>query len=308
MRPTKPVPPTQRRRPSEAPRRQSVPRREPTPPPVPPPVEVVAPPAEPPSVPAELPPRPALATRPRHREHLLGLAVLLMVLVPAYVASQHLSPDDASTVAESTDTTLDSRFDAQAIRAHIEDVALRYRVSPRLVVAVISVESEFNPRAVSRKGARGLMQLMPATASSLSVEDSFDPMENIEAGVRHLRRLIDRFDNDLPLALAAYNAGERAVIVHRGIPPYRETRRYVVRVLHLVDPELARAFVRDYLRRPAPVDRARARARILDDPSASAKPVVLDVRADDNERVGERVGRWSADRPPTLVRPSSEAP
>jgi soluble lytic murein transglycosylase-like protein len=72
---------------------------------------------------------------------------------------------------------------------------------------------------------------MPATASSLAVRDAFDPYANIDAGVRHLRRLIDRFEGDLPLAVAAYNAGENAVVAYRGIPPYRETRRYVTRVL-----------------------------------------------------------------------------
>jgi soluble lytic murein transglycosylase-like protein len=75
------------------------------------------------------------------------------------------------------------------------------------------------------------MQLMPVTASGLDVEDSFDPYENIEAGVRHLRRLMDRFDGDLPLVLAAYNAGEGAVQLYGGVPPYRETRRYVARIL-----------------------------------------------------------------------------
>src|SRR5262249_57921463 len=96
-------------------------------------------------------------------------------------------------------------------------------------------ESEFNPRAVSRKGARGLMQLMPATASSLSVRDSFDPYENIDGGVRHLRRLLDRFHGNIPLAVAAYNAGEQTVINYHGVPPYRETRRYVSKILRRIN-------------------------------------------------------------------------
>src|SRR4029453_14288790 len=91
--------------------------------------------------------------------------------------------------------------------------------------------SDNNPRAVSRRGARGLMQLMPKTAKRLGVEDPFDPKENIEAGVKHLRAMMDRFDNNIPLALAAYNAGEVAVIKHRGVPPYRETRAYVKRIM-----------------------------------------------------------------------------
>jgi soluble lytic murein transglycosylase len=114
----------------------------------------------------------------------------------------------------------------------IRDAADRYGVPVKLVSAVIRAESGFNPRAVSRKGAQGLMQLMPATASMLGVRNSFDPRQNIDGGVRHLRSLIDRFPHSLPLALAAYNAGERAVVQHRGIPPFPETQDYVTKVLH----------------------------------------------------------------------------
>jgi hypothetical protein len=120
------------------------------------------------------------------------------------------------------------------IEAHIREIAVRYRISPHLVAAIVEVESEFNPRAVSRRGARGLMQLMPGMASSLQVEDMFDPYENIEGGVRLLRRLMDRFQGNVPLVLAAYNAGEPAVLMHGGIPPYRETRRYVARILRRI--------------------------------------------------------------------------
>jgi len=115
----------------------------------------------------------------------------------------------------------------------ILEAAERYGVPDRLISAVIRTESAFNPLAVSRKGARGLMQLMPGTASLLGVRDSFDPRQNIDGGVRHLRTLIERFGDDLSLALAAYNAGERAVVSHGGVPPYPETRNYVTRVLGL---------------------------------------------------------------------------
>lgn len=114
----------------------------------------------------------------------------------------------------------------------IRDASQRYGVPIKLVSAVIRAESGFNPRAVSRKGAQGLMQLMPGTASMLGVRNSFDPRENIDGGVRHLRSLIDRFPDSLPLALAAYNAGERAVVQYRGIPPFPETQEYVTKVLH----------------------------------------------------------------------------
>jgi hypothetical protein len=113
----------------------------------------------------------------------------------------------------------------------IRDASERYGVPVKLVSAVIRAESGFNPRAVSRKGAQGLMQLMPGTASMLGVRNSLDPRENIDGGVRHLRSLIDRFPDNLPLAIAAYNAGERAVVQYRGIPPYPETQDYVTKVM-----------------------------------------------------------------------------
>jgi len=113
----------------------------------------------------------------------------------------------------------------------IIDAAGRYGIPERLVTAVIRAESGFNPRAVSRKGAQGLMQLMPSTASVLGVRNSFDPRENIEGGVRHLRGLLDRFPGNLPFAIAAYNAGEKAVLAYGGVPPYPETVDYVGKVL-----------------------------------------------------------------------------
>ncbi len=125
--------------------------------------------------------------------------------------------------------------DTARFGTEIKAAAERYGVPERLVQAVIRVESGFNSRAVSVKGAQGLMQLMPETASMLGVRNSFDPQQNIDGGVRHLRGLIERFGNDLPLALAAYNAGEKAVVSYRGIPPYQETRDYVTRVLYHYD-------------------------------------------------------------------------
>ena len=113
----------------------------------------------------------------------------------------------------------------------INEIAERYGVDSALVHAVIDAESAFNPWAVSRKGAQGLMQLMPRTASALGVRDSFNPRENIEGGVRHLRYLIDRYPGNVSLAVAAYNAGEGAVDYYGGIPPYPETQQYVQRIL-----------------------------------------------------------------------------
>ena len=109
--------------------------------------------------------------------------------------------------------------------------AKRYGVDPHLVWAVIKVESDFNPQAISHKGARGLMQLMPATARMHAVKDIHDPNENIRAGVRHLRLVLDRFKGNLRLGLAAYNAGIKAVEKYRNVPPYSETKKYIKRVL-----------------------------------------------------------------------------
>jgi soluble lytic murein transglycosylase-like protein len=108
--------------------------------------------------------------------------------------------------------------------------AVRYRVDYALVKAVIKTESNFNPQAVSRAGAKGLMQLMPGTANALGVDNSH-PEDNIQGGVRHLRYLLDLFKGDMHLALAAYNAGEKVVFRYNGIPPYQETRAYIRRVL-----------------------------------------------------------------------------
>lgn len=115
--------------------------------------------------------------------------------------------------------------------SEIREISKRHGVDPGLVESVIRAESAFNPTAVSRAGARGLMQLMPKTAIALGVRDSFNPRENIEGGVRHLRYLLDRYPGNVALAVAAYNAGEGAVDAHRGIPPYPETQQYVYRVL-----------------------------------------------------------------------------
>ena len=128
--------------------------------------------------------------------------------------------------------------DGRSLRDHTafdREIALaasRHDVPERLVWAVIHVESGFNHRAVSPKGARGLMQLMPETATILGVRDSFNPRQNIDGGTRHLRAMLVRFRHDVRLAVAAYNAGEGPVLAYRGVPPYPETRAYVAQVLH----------------------------------------------------------------------------
>ena len=183
----------------------------------------------------------------------LGLGVFVLVISTGYAVSRVTIADsterDVEVVAGESPAATPSTITTADINAHIVEVATRYGVEPKLVAAVVAVESQFNVRAVSRRGAEGLMQLMPETAADLDVQDSFDPRDNIDGGVRHLKRLIVRFHNDVPLALAAYNAGEQAVINHRGIPPYRETRQYVVRVLRRYDHEAAKT-VAQQLARP----------------------------------------------------------
>ena len=113
----------------------------------------------------------------------------------------------------------------------ISEFSKKYQVDFALIKAIIRAESGFNPGAISRKGAKGLMQLMPETASRLNVSNIFNPRENIEGGVRYFKYLLSLFDNDVRLSLAAYNAGENLVGELRSIPPYRETVDYVKRVL-----------------------------------------------------------------------------
>jgi len=128
-----------------------------------------------------------------------------------------------------------SPFDPEpGVRALIARIARDQKVDPRLVEAMVKVESNFDPFAVSSKGAMGLMQLMPKTARRYQVGNTFDPVENLRGGTRYIKELMERY-GEIRLALAAYNAGEEAVDRYGGVPPFRETREYVVRILRLLD-------------------------------------------------------------------------
>jgi soluble lytic murein transglycosylase-like protein len=150
------------------------------------------------------------------------------------------APAAAPSVASGADMTsatsepllaIGGVFDPNALHEMAGKIARRHGVDEALVHAVIQVESRYDPFAVSPRGAMGLMQLMPRTAQRFDVANAFDPVQNVDGGVRYLKELLARYSGQVRLALAAYNAGEEAVERHRGIPPYRETVDYVKRVL-----------------------------------------------------------------------------
>ena len=140
-----------------------------------------------------------------------------------------------ASITASGSTGSSFAVDSRMFDPIIAEVAGRYQIDRALVKAVIKAESGFQPRAVSRTGARGLMQLMPQTALLHGVRNVHEPSQNIEGGVQHLRMLLDRYGGNVPLALAAYNAGENAVDKHGGVPPFPETVEYLSRVLRFRD-------------------------------------------------------------------------
>jgi soluble lytic murein transglycosylase-like protein len=183
------------------------------------------------------------------------LPLILVCLLPLSAAADIYKFVDEEGVLHFTDAPTDRRFKVymrdlkkdKQLRTHfnlsacardpktfeplINSYAAQYGVDKALIKAVIHAESNYNPKAVSRAGARGLMQLMPKTAQALKVCDSFDPKENIRGGVRYLKFLLDTFNGDVTLALAAYNAGMSRVAQYGGVPPIEETRTYIARVL-----------------------------------------------------------------------------
>lgn len=185
----------------------------------------------------------------------LSKKFLLLAFMPLPVSADVFVYVDAEQVAHYSNQQSDGRFqplsalmeivgnvnragvlpvkgNAVVYAAQIQQAAEDEGVNPALVHAVINAESGYNPSAVSRVGAQGLMQLMPGTARRYAVKDAFDPEQNIRGGTRYLRDLLEMFDNDLELTVAAYNAGENAVLKYgRKIPPYRETKAYVPKVL-----------------------------------------------------------------------------
>ncbi|PIU86861.1 MAG: lytic transglycosylase [Deltaproteobacteria bacterium CG06_land_8_20_14_3_00_44_19] len=171
---------------------------------------------------------------------ILGIGVLL--LYPSTSLSDIYSFTDKNGVVNFTNVPTDPRykliikerhFDPRSINygSLISRISGKYMVEDTLVRAIIKAESDFNHKAVSNKGAMGLMQLMPGTAEDMDVKNPFNPEENIEGGVRYFKWLLNRFKDNLPLAIAAYHAGGDAVIRYGGIPPFDSTQKYVKQVL-----------------------------------------------------------------------------
>jgi soluble lytic murein transglycosylase-like protein len=148
-------------------------------------------------------------------------------LMPAKPRTTIYMPGESSFMGEGRPAV---SIDRDGVEKLVREAADRHQVDPALVRAVIETESNWNPAAVSRKGALGLMQLIPTTAQRFGVNDAFSPKQNVDAGVKYLKTLLERYNGNLDLALAAYNAGEGAVDRAHGIPSFRETRNYVQRV------------------------------------------------------------------------------
>ncbi len=145
---------------------------------------------------------------------------------PPLVADFQIRPE---TVEEGFRKAI-KKYSKRELRSLIHRFANQYKIEPALIEAVVKAESEYDSMAVSKKGARGLMQLMPATAKSLGVSDVHDPQENLKGGIQYLHRLLDRYQGNIDLAVAAYNAGEKSIERHKGIPPFPETIDYVMKV------------------------------------------------------------------------------
>ena len=159
---------------------------------------------------------------------------IIQKIVGDEVPYEEPKAEQEATVAIPTTGPLDSSLlEGTPYGEIIAAMSQAHGVDPMLVRALIQVESNYRPRAKSNKGAMGLMQLMPSTARQYKVRNPYDPTANIGAGVKHLKGLIDRMDGAIDMALAAYNAGEGAVKKFKGIPPYRETRNYVSRILSI---------------------------------------------------------------------------
>lgn len=156
-------------------------------------------------------------------------------LIASVAPDEVVYPEDVLESLPMTKAILEPPAVPARYRDLVASVSAKHGMDPNVVHAVIQAESAYHSRAVSSKGAKGLMQLMPSTGAMYGALDLYDPKINIEAGVQHLKMLLKRFRSDLPLALAAYNAGEAAVDRFGGIPPFRETQNYVTRIMRILN-------------------------------------------------------------------------
>jgi transglycosylase-like protein with SLT domain len=240
---------------------------------------------------------PRFERRRRNRRRLIHAGLLALAGAAGarahLLTRTHLLSNPAEVTVDVTEDDFrvqqDDEYDRAELEALAAEAAEQYGVSPELVLAVIETESNFRPEAVSHVGALGPMQLMPATAKSLGIEDPEDARQNIFGGTKYLSKLLDRFNGNVALALAGYNAGPTVVARHKGIPPYGETRGYV-RKIHKLLADTDSAFTI-----PAPRPRARGR-RVLKSRTVMARAGLKDKRA--------RVTRASVTRRKPVARSS----
>lgn len=234
---------------------------------------------------------PSAARRALPRLTIVGLALTGLVLATPVVAEIKVKTLDDGTQLVYNESPA-QRATRRAGRllpppsAHLEHLTQRFArengLSPTLVQAVMQVESGYNSKALSAKGAMGLMQLMPGTARILGVRDPWDPAQNVSGGARYLREQLDRFGGDITLALAAYNAGPTAVTRYKGVPPYKETQRYVEKVLSLYR-DRPPSLVQDYARQKARERQAQRAAEQVKEAKARGNEVY--VTRDENNRI-----------------------
>jgi soluble lytic murein transglycosylase-like protein len=155
--------------------------------------------------------------------------------VTTYEARDYLAEDRRSRKKPEVSFLTSKQEPKGTFNDLIRAAARKYSIDSKIIHAVVETESFYRPNALSAKGAQGLMQLMPDTAKQLGVIDAFDPAQNIEGGTKHLKYLLDKYDGELSLALAAYNAGEGTVNKYGGIPPYSETRQYIEKIERLIE-------------------------------------------------------------------------